>query len=276
MRLASERCVSSSGIVWRREGTGPLAVLLHGSGGSWRHWVRNLAGIAERRTAILPDLPGFGESAGIDPGVSLEDYVAALAGALAEALDKRAPIDVIGFSFGALIAVGLVRALGARVRAALLISPSGFAKPAGRVLGRRPRSSAVGLDARGLREFHRENLAASMFASGESIDDLALDIQAEGFARSRFDNRPLSRSGVMPGLLAKMRCPVHLVFGAQDRMIYPSAAARAALCLETRPDASVDLVEGGGHWVAYERATEANRLIARFLDDPRAGAAAAP
>lgn len=270
-----ERHASSGGIVLRRVGTGPPAILLHGSGGGWRHWVRNIADIARRRTAILPDLPGFGESADIDPDVSLEDYAAVVAQALAPALGPRALIDVIGFSFGSLVAAELARAMGARVRATLLISPSGFAKPAGRVLGRRPRSSADGLDARGLREFHRENLAITMFAAGTSIDDLALDIQAEGFARSRFDNRPLSRSGVMPGLLAKMRCPIHLVFGAQDRMIHPSAAARAALCLETRPDARVDLVERGGHWVAYERAVEINRLIERFLDDPRAGAAGA-
>lgn len=268
-----ERYTSPRGIVWRRAGTGPPAVLLHGSGGSWRHWVRNISAVAERRTAILPDLPGFGESADIDPDVSLEGYAAAVAEGLASALDPRTPIDIIGFSFGALIAAELAHAMGARVRAALFISLSGFPKPAGRVLGRRPRSAAGSLDASELREFHRQNLAASMFGSSDAIDELALDIQAEGFERSRFDNRGLSRSAVMPGLLTQLRCPVHLLFGAQDRMIHPLPAARAALCRETRPDASINIVEGAGHWLAYERATETNRLIARFLDDPRAGAA---
>jgi len=271
-----ERHVSSDGIVWRRFGTGPPAILLHGSGGGWRHWVRNIADIARRRTVIVPDLPGFGESADINPDVSLEDYAAVVAQALAPALGPRALIDVIGFSFGSLVAAELARSMGASVRSALLISLSGFAKPAGRVLGRRPRSAAASLDAPQLREFHRQNLAASMFACADAIDELALDIQAEGFERSRFDNRALSRSAVMPWLLTQLSCPIHLLFGAQDRMIHPFPAARAALCLEARPDASVDLIEGGGHWIAYERAAETNRLIARFLDDPRAGAAGAP
>lgn len=50
-------------LTWHIWGTGPVVVLLHGGSGSWTHWARNVAALAEAGfTALVPDMPGFGES----------------------------------------------------------------------------------------------------------------------------------------------------------------------------------------------------------------------
>jgi pimeloyl-ACP methyl ester carboxylesterase len=48
-------------------------------------------------------------------------------------------------------------------------------------------------------------------------------------------------------------------------MPFPSAAARAAACLEVKPTIRLDWIEGAGHWLQYERAAAVNRLLADFL-----------
>ena len=88
---------------WGREQDEPL-VLLHGGSGSWTHWIRNVEALAAAaRRVVVPDLPGFGDSAR-PPGGQDADFVApALATGLRELLGD-APVDVVGFSFGGLTA----------------------------------------------------------------------------------------------------------------------------------------------------------------------------
>jgi pimeloyl-ACP methyl ester carboxylesterase len=47
----------------RRPELAPL-VLLHGGSGSWMHWLRNIPALVDSgRWVLVPDLPGFGDSA---------------------------------------------------------------------------------------------------------------------------------------------------------------------------------------------------------------------
>ena len=51
-------------LVWHFWGEGQPVVLLHGGSGSWTHWVRNIEPlVASGRQVLVPDMPGFGESA---------------------------------------------------------------------------------------------------------------------------------------------------------------------------------------------------------------------
>ena len=83
-------------VVWHTWGTGEPLVLLHGGSGSWTHWIRNVEALAAAgRRVIVPDLPGFGDSAR-PPGGQDADGVAPV---LAEGLPRLvgdAPVDVAG------------------------------------------------------------------------------------------------------------------------------------------------------------------------------------
>lgn len=261
---APAEAFTSSGIAYRRIGSGPPLILVHGSAGSWRHWIRNIDALARIRTVFAPDLPGFGASVSVAPDIPVDAYIDLVSGAIEEMCGGAPAIDLAGFSFGGQIAAGAAARLGRRARRLSLLSPSGFDLPKGRVLAL-PRRSEFAPSEDGQRAFHRRMLLAVMLADPASADADAIDIQATNVAQTRLDGRHISWSGRMPGLLAEVRCPIQLLYGTRDPMPFPSSQARIALCRAVRPDIRVDLVAGAGHWLQYERPDETDRVLIDFL-----------
>jgi pimeloyl-ACP methyl ester carboxylesterase len=87
-------------------GSGPVALLIHGSPGSARAWARVGQRLAERYRVVAPDLPGYGEStpqpAGHEPDVG---HACALVEALAAQLGP--PAVLAGHSYGGVVALGV-------------------------------------------------------------------------------------------------------------------------------------------------------------------------
>jgi pimeloyl-ACP methyl ester carboxylesterase len=107
-----------------RTGAGAPLVLLHGIGSSRRAWDPVIPVLGERFDVIAVDLPGFGDSEPLPPGV--EPRPSALAAAVAGLLDDlgiTAP-HVAGNSLGGWVALELA---GIRPTASLaLLSPAGL------------------------------------------------------------------------------------------------------------------------------------------------------
>src|SRR5271156_6093612 len=116
-------------MVWRRWGSGPPVVLLHGGYGAWTHWIRNITPLAARRTVIAPDLPGLGESAMPRDPYTAESLAAILAAGLETVLAGEPPPALIGFSFGAILGGHVAAGLGARIASLTLIGANGFGPP---------------------------------------------------------------------------------------------------------------------------------------------------
>ena len=119
-------------MLWRALGEGRPLLLLHGASGSWTHWIRNILPLAAEFRVLVPDTPGFGDSA-TPPEPHTADGLAEL---VASGLDAVVPaptaLDVAGFSFGGIIG-GLVAArLRRRIRTLPLLGAGGMA------LGRAP------------------------------------------------------------------------------------------------------------------------------------------
>src|SRR5260370_9542999 len=72
--------VASGAMAWRAWGAGPPLVLLHGAGGSWTHWIRNVLPLAEHHRVLAAAMPGSGESAA-PPQPHTADGLAGLAAA---------------------------------------------------------------------------------------------------------------------------------------------------------------------------------------------------
>jgi hypothetical protein len=94
---SAERRVTPVGdgdLVWRLWGAGPPLVLMHGASGSWTHWIRNIEPLARRFRLLVPDMPGFGDSA-MPPAPAT---VATLAESIAAGIDvlvpRSQPVDV--------------------------------------------------------------------------------------------------------------------------------------------------------------------------------------
>ena len=219
---------------------------------------------------IAVDLPGYGESDDVPAEISLEDYIGRVVVAVREADAAAESFDVVAFSFGGLIGAGIAAQLGRAVRRTVLFAPSGFQRPAGRELGRRPRSLfPEGED--GEVDFLRHNLLAMMLANPDSVDDDAIAIQRWNLAHARFQNlnSRFSFSNRLPEFLSRLQCPLLLAYGERDRTPYPSREARVAICREAAPQLALGIVPQAGHWLQFEQPIQTNALIEHFLAGER-------
>ncbi len=89
-------------IAWRQAGSAqaPAAVFFHGLGGNRTNWDRQLAELSELRECRAWDAPGYGKSTGLP--TSLPDLASLAATWIASFADG--PVDVVGLSFGGMVA----------------------------------------------------------------------------------------------------------------------------------------------------------------------------
>ena len=159
------------------------------------------------------------------------------------------PIDLVGFSFGSLVAGFIAAHHPELVNRLVLIAPP--------LLGRRMRQPALQSLSRPLTpEDHetavRFNLQAMMLHHASSIDDVAVATHAANVANDRLRRRRIAYTDVMSRLKPLWRCPVYLICGREDVMAKPEVGHLAGL-LGGCDLRGVRIIDGAGHWVQYER-----------------------
>ncbi len=241
------------------EGSGPSLVLCHGGMGSHTHWQRNLAALSARFRVRAFDLPGFGDSPDVPDHVDPEGYLDWVG---AEAAALPGPIHLVGFSFGGAVAAAVAARLGPRIAALTLLGPGGFGNPVGRSISLQ--SMPRGGSEAQRRKVIAHNLSRWMLARTPDPDDPVVDIQQRNIARARFDSRRISLQDNLPGNLARLACPVQIIWGADDPLAYPSIEERQQRCRAARRDIAFHTIPGAGHWVQYEAATAVNALLISF------------
>jgi 2-hydroxy-6-oxonona-2,4-dienedioate hydrolase len=268
--LALQTPCGDGHLQWHRWGPadagprGPV-VLLHGGSGSWTHWVRNIDGlVASGRQVLVPDLPGFGDSA-TPPGGGDADAVApALESGLA-ALLGTGHCDLVGFSFGGLTAGLLAAAQPQRAARLVLVgAPAMGVSDAGAVVLRGWRHLA---EPAAREAVHRHNLAVLMLHRPEAIDALALALHAANVERDRMQRRRLARTQALKEALQQVRCPVWAIYGEQDVLYQGRMPALAEAFQVARDFRGLRLIEGAGHWVQYEKAVAFGAALGVVLQD---------
>jgi len=268
LRRAAERFETPCGdgtVVWHRWGArgGKPVLLLHGGSGSWTHWVRNIEPLVRDGHAVwVPDLPGFGDSAAPPDGRDANVLPAWLERGLAAWIGTQ-PVDLVGFSFGGLVAGLWAQAVPARVARLVLVGSPGLSaellppldlrrwdlQPAG------PASLAA----------HRHNLLQLMLANEASATELAVTLHAHNVERDRLRRRRLMLTDALVPVLATLHCPVHGIWGAQD-VLYRHRLPLIRQVLSSAPGfQSLELLPDAGHWVQFEAAETFNAALARAL-----------
>lgn len=254
-------------VVWRSVGNGPATVLLHGGHGNWQHWARNLGPLSRNRRLLVPDMPGFGDSGAL-PRADLPGLTEVLVRSLAQLSPGR--IDVVGFSFGALVAAHLATCDGRgdiEVGRLALLGPAGHGGP--RRMTRALADWRACADPLALAEAMRHNLAAFMIADPDAIDSEALAIHTRACRATRFRSKSISRGGGLQQALARFAGPVWMIWGEADVTISPGSIA--AIARDSRgasadaPEVRVSVVPGAGHWVQYEAHEPINALLQDWL-----------
>ena len=240
----------------------PTLVLLHGGSGSRGHWVRNVEPLAQHFSVVVPDLPGYGDSGDIPAGTDMDGYVELVCASIRTLLPGQAPFHLAGFSYGGLMAGGVAVRMPQRMRALTLLAPSGFGPPVGREIVLKKRKP--GMSDAELNAVFRHNVQDMMLHQPEAVDEATVALYRSDIERARFRNWQLSWADVTPGNLARIRCPLQLIWGEHDRTANPSLAHRVERTRAILPNIPIHILPATGHWAQYERPEEVNRLITSF------------
>jgi len=252
-------------MVWRVWGAGEPVLLFHGGSGSWTHWIRTIPELSRHYELWVADIPGLGDSA-MPPKPWVPQSIAEV---VVAGIDQLFPKDVklrlAGFSFGGQIA-GLSSALlRERVRTLTLIGVAALglrADPREPFAKRRP-----GMTEAEIAGVFRQNLEVLMFANPANIDDLAVHLQGQNIERARFRSRPFAATDTLARALENVTARLKTIWGTRDIIARPSIDLRLEILRRHHPELDVRLIEGAGHWVAYEAADRFNAAMLELLRD---------
>jgi pimeloyl-ACP methyl ester carboxylesterase len=250
-------------MVWHAWGNGEPLVLLHGGGGSWTHWLRNVEALAAAgRRVLVPDLPGCGDSARPpDNGQDADAIVAPLAAGIRQ-MTGGAACDVVAFSFGSLVAVLFTAAHPELVRRLVVMGAPGLGLRSRRLplVPWRGVQDPVQLEAA-----HRQNLATWMLHRPASIDAQAIALHAANLKRDRLTKRRLALTTIVLETLPEIACRLDAIYGGEESL-YRDMLDRVEPLLKKAPGfGELVFVPGAGHWVQYEEAEVFNRELLRLL-----------
>lgn len=272
---AHSRFVDAGGLRWHVQlmGSGPVALLLHGTGAATHSWRDLMPVLAKKFTVVAPDLPGHGFTTGrIPSGLTMPAMGHAVAGLLTAL--ELSPQLVVGHSAGAAIGIrmaldGLIHpaaivglnaalqpfpGLGAKIFPTLakLLFANPFAPHVFARIARQPgetgrflaKSTSSRIDARGV-DLYQRLFATSDHCAG-AIHMMA-DWDLAAFAAD----------------LPKLNVPLLLLHGAADSAVPPVSAERAAAAVAHGTFVSIS----GGHLAHEEHPTDIAARIAAFARD---------
>lgn len=255
----------------------PTIVMLHGYTGSKENWYRLAKALGRRYRLVVPDLPGWGESARdahADYGYAAE---AARVAAFLRHIDG-APLTLLGHSMGGGVAAVVAARYPDLVARVGLLNASGV-EFAGNAFGR---DVLDGGNPFGVRDAASlEHYLALLFhdrASRPWMPKLAAHaLIAQRRREGDFEQSVLDRIGrgderFLPGEeAARIHQPTLLVWGAEDRVIDPSALDLYAARI---PHARKRLLPGSGHMTLMEFPDAVADAVMSLVEDGSGGSPA--
>jgi pimeloyl-ACP methyl ester carboxylesterase len=256
------------------EGSGPPLVLLHGfadSADTWRTLLDRL-GRGDRR-AVAVDLPGFGTADRLRPDQPILAQLSNFAAATVQRYAPQGGAIVCGNSLGGCLSLLLAQRSGLRLAGVMPVAPAGLdmarwftlieREPVLRAL----LASPLPVPPAALQRVVLEIYKRLAFHHPEAIEPLVGKAFTSHF-RDRHTTARILGAGrqMLPELrdpfdLERIHCPVQLVWGDHDVMVYKQGAERV---LNTVPGAELTVIEDCGHCPQIEAADQLAELVLEF------------
>jgi pimeloyl-ACP methyl ester carboxylesterase len=258
------------------EGEGPPLILLHGFADSADTWRLLLDRLRKRgRAAVALDMPGFGAADHLTPGhpvlPALDDFADAAVEHFASQDGGR--VVVAGNSLGGTTAIRAAQRDDGRIAGIVPIAPAGldmptwFAAIQGAPLVKAILSSPVPVPKATLQRAVGSTYRVLAFASPRKADEGVVGAFCSHMS-SREDLARIIASGnaLMPEIkspfrLHRVECPVMVVWGERDRMVFSKGAERIVAAL---PETKVELLPRCGHCPQIEEPDRLDELLAEF------------
>jgi pimeloyl-ACP methyl ester carboxylesterase len=264
------------------EGEGPPLVFFHGYSDSADTWRLLLDGLARRnRAALAVDLPGFGTA---DPLRPDDPILPQLDGFGRAAVREAAPDGgavVVGNSLGGCLALRLAEQEELALAGAVPVAPAGLDMARWFVLLERDPivrwllAAPVPLPSAVVKRAVAETYRRLVFRKPGGVDPKVAATFASHVANRAVAARTLATGRRMlpelrdPFELDKITCPVLLVWGRQDLLVFQTGADRV---LQAVPESALEVIEDCGHCPQLENP---ERLLELLVDFPARVARAA-
>jgi len=257
-------------------GKGKPVILLHGSGpgvSAYQNWGGLIPELGQKYQVIAPDIAGFGETElRGDAKYGIKFWVAHLTGLMDKLGIEKA--YMVGNSFGGALSIGMAIWQPTRVEKIFLMgTPAGDFK------------ITDGL--RAGREYEPSYEGMKKVLSNFPFDPTII---TEEMIRERYEasNKPGTHEALrklMPppkdgadsivkafpaALIQRIKCPVTVVHGKQDKVVPPACGQ---LIFDTLPQADLHMFGNCGHWVQKERKQDFMQLLDMVImnDAPKKG-----
>lgn len=228
-------------------------ILIHGFGGDLDNWLFNIDALGEKATVYALDLPGHGQSTKKLDNPGLKSLTGALMGFMDKLGIEKA--HLAGHSMGGAIAMEMAADHPEKVKSLTLICPAGL----GSEIGSYVDDYVAATGRKDLKPVLEQLFADKSLVSRQLVDDVLKYKRLDGvesvlkplaaalFSGRKQQNAPSAR------LVGKLP-PTIVIWGKEDQIIPSSHAANL-------PGAKVHVIEGAGHMVFMEKASDVNNLI---------------
>jgi pimeloyl-ACP methyl ester carboxylesterase len=264
------------------EGDGPPLVFFHGFSDSADTWRATMAKLGKLdRRAVAVDLPGFGKAGALKPGAVLPQLDRFGEAVLSYAAPDGGAV-VAGNSLGGCLALRLAEREALELAGIVPVAPAGLDMARWlAIIERDPvvrflLASPVPLPEFALRRAVAEVYRRIAFHSPGSVEARVIDAFTSHFADQRTVAGYLATGRALlpelkdPFRLDRITCPVLIVWGKNDAMVYPKGAQRV---IDAVPGATLEVLDECGHCPQVERPERFCELLLDFPPLPLADAA---
>ncbi len=259
------RFVAAGGVRWHVQvaGTGPVVLLLHGTGAATHSWRDVLPRLADRFTVVAPDLPGHGFTSLI-ASPTLPAMAAAVAALTAEL--GVAPALIVGHSAGAALALklGLARPVPVVAFNGALLPFPGMAAAVFPTLAKLLFVNPVVPALFAWQARSPQAVARLLGSTGSTLDARGIELYARLFRRSDHVAGALAMMAnwdlaTLAADYPRLAAPLRLAYGDRDTTVPPQVSRDVAARVAT---AELLAMPGLGHLAHEEDPTQAARIVA--------------
>jgi 2-hydroxy-6-oxonona-2,4-dienedioate hydrolase len=262
--------VNAAGIRTRvlEAGSGPVLVMVHGTGGHLEAYARNVRALATRHRVVLYDMVGHGYSDKPDRPYTIDYLSDHLIGVLDALQIERAHLS--GESLGGWVVAWTAAHHPERVEKMVLNTPGNITN--------KPEVMATVRDSslKAVREASTESVRARvewLFHDKSMVTEELVALRLEIYSQPGFEQAMTNIVAVQdwkyreafawsPQWCSQISAPTLLLWTDHDPT---GTVEEAELLKEWIPDAQIELIEGAGHWPQWEKPDDFHRAHLRFL-----------
>ncbi|MEO0724417.1 MAG: alpha/beta fold hydrolase [Bacteroidota bacterium] len=265
-------------IAYIDEGTGPVALFIHGLGSNLQAWKKTVDTLRLHHRCIAIDLPGYGKSSGGDLPYSMSFFADAII-ALVEALELE-EVSLIGHSMGGQVSMHVALRKHPSIKHLALMAPAGFEQFTTEeqqwfATYVRPAFIQATSEAQIVRNFEL-NFHEMPDDARFMIND-RLEMRADTQAYEAYSEMiPKCVQAMLQepvfSQLDQIAIPTLVIYGAEDelipnRILHPSLTTSQVAEAGTRAlgNAEHHMLASAGHFVQWEQSEKVNQLLISFF-----------